>query len=110
MVAALAGALKDAAGGAAVTSGELERAKAAYKLAVLGGLDTRVGARDDAAAALLWGGAVPALSATLAAIDAVTAADVAAVAKAALAAPPALAAIGTLSNVPRYDVFAAMLK
>lgn len=108
LVSALTGALKDAAGVAAA-AGELARAKAAYKLSLVAAAESRAGARDEAAASLLWGSGSP-LAAQLAAVDAVTAADVSNVAKAALASPPAIAAIGSLGGVPRYDQLVAQLK
>ena len=110
LTSALAGALKDVAGNAPVTSGELERAKAAYKLALVSAAESRAGARDDTASSLLWTGSAASLSSALAAVDAVTAADVASAAKASLASPPALAAIGSLTTVPRYDQLVALLK
>jgi len=108
-VAAAIGVLKDAAGAKPIQAAELERAKRATKLAFLAEVEGRAGARDEAGTAPLLGRAAG-TAAVLKAIDAVTAEQVAGVARAALQGPPALAATGSLSTIPRYDVLASMLR
>lgn len=109
LVDAMAGFLKDAARVNA-TDAELARAKKAFKLAYLAEIDTRNGRISDFAGQMLTTGKVASVAETLAAIDAVTSADVAKVAKTCLASKPSIMAIGSLSTVPRYDVFASLLQ
>ncbi len=110
LVDAMLGFLKDVAG-SSISAPELERAKRQYKLAYLLDVESRVGARDDIGLSLLLTGARASTAEVSKAIDAVTASDVSGIAKAALASgKPAISAIGSLSNIPRYDVLSAMLK
>ena len=109
LVDVMAGFFKDAAQGAA-TPAELERAKKALKLGLAAEMETRDGARAELGTSFLLGGKAVPLADAFKAIDDVKAGDVQAVAKAALAAKPALSSIGSLSAIPRYDVFASMFK
>lgn len=109
LVDAMAGFLKDAAA-VPVSDAELARAKAQYKLRIASATETAGGARDYMGAQLLGSGSVASVADTLKAVDGVTAAHVQALAKEALSSKPAIAAIGTLATVPRYDVFASLLK
>ena len=108
-VAAAVGFLKDAAGAKPIQAAELERAKRASKLAFLADVEGRAGARDEAGTAPLLGRA-SGTAEVLKAIDAVTAEQVAGVARAALQGAPAVAATGSLSSIPRFDVLSAMLR
>lgn len=109
LVDTMAGFLKDSVRVQA-TEAELARAKKAFKLAYLAEIDTRNGRIADFAGQVLNSGKVSGVAETLAAIDAVTANDVSQVAKACLASKPSIVAIGSLSTVPRYDVFASLLQ
>jgi mitochondrial-processing peptidase subunit beta len=108
LVDAMTGFLKDAAS-LAITDAELNRAKALYKLRLATEAESATGARDDLGHQLLLTGQRVSLADTLKAVDAVTASSVQGVAKAALSSKPSIAAIGSLSTVPRYDVFASAL-
>lgn len=110
LVDAMAGFLKDAAS-LAITDAELARAKALYKLRLaMQAEGSACGAKDDIAHQILLSGKRVALADSMKAVDAVTASSVQAIAKAALQTnKPSIAAVGTLSTVPRYDVFASAL-
>jgi predicted Zn-dependent peptidase len=107
LVDALAGFLKDAASVQA-SAAELERAKKAFKLAFLSDAEARNGSAAALAESALFGG--KSVEQVLAEVDAVDAAAVSAAAKSALASKPSLVAIGSLNALPRYDVFASLLK
>lgn len=109
LVDVIAGFFKDAAGVGA-TGAELDRAKKSYKLEIASAMESRDGARDDIGAQILLTGKAGSVGDMFKVIDSLTAADVQKVAKAALASQPAIAAIGSLSTLPRYDVFASLLK
>jgi ubiquinol-cytochrome c reductase core subunit 2 len=109
LVDVFAGFLKDAASVAA-TSAELERAKKLYKVNLALARESRDGARDDIALQTLIAGKQVSLADAFKAIDAVTAADVQALAKSALASKPSISAVGSLTNIPRYDVLTSILK
>ena len=109
LVDTIAGFLKDAASVKAAPA-ELDRAKKACKLALLTEAESRAGARDGMGDSLLRSSALTQLSASLAAVDAVTAGDVADVAKAALGTSVSIAAIGSLTTLPRYDMLASLFK
>lgn len=109
LVDVIAGFFKDAAS-LPITPAELDRAKKHYKLALLVDAESRVGARDDIGTQMLLSNRHVAVADALKAIDAVTAHDVQGVAKAALTGKVAISAVGSLINVPRYDIVASLLK
>jgi predicted Zn-dependent peptidase len=105
VISIVADLFKSIASGA-IEEKQLNRARAACKMAAAEACETRAGARDALAASFLATGTAGAPNASVSAFDAVTAEQVAAVAKAALASDPSLAVRGMLEHVPRYDKFA----